>query len=68
MAFEKDHIVVFGISTWVDRTTPYIEELGCDYDGDIAYNPRGFIYFEAVDRIEIICGEAGYVIFEKALQ
>lgn len=67
MAFEKDHIVLFGISTYVDYATPHIEEFGCDYDGNVVYNPHGFIYFDAVDRIDLICGEADYAIFEKAL-
>lgn len=66
VAFEKDHLALSGVATYVDWTTPYIEELGCDHDGDVVYNSRGFIYFDAVDRVEVIRDDLTSVIFEKS--
>lgn len=48
-----DRILLTSVNTYVDRNTPYIEETGCDFDGDIFFNPAGEVYFDACDRIVI---------------
>lgn len=65
MRFDYDHIEFTNVSTYVDWTTPGINETGADADGDVVYNQIGIVYFDAVDRIEVIRDGTASVVFDK---
>lgn len=55
------------VRTYVDYSLySYLQETGCDFDGDIVFQPKGIIYFDAVDKVTVIKSEnEEQVIFEK---
>lgn len=65
MRFDSDHLELTNVFTYVDWTTPGIAEMGADADGDVVCNEIGIVYFDAVDRIEVIRDGTVSVVFDK---